>query len=700
MWYKKFFPRRQWRRLRLLPMALALLPASLPAQQDETAFLSELPVVLSATRLKQSRHDTPAAVTVIDRHMIEASGARTLVDVLRLVPGMMTGYATGNHQVVSYHGMADEFARRMQVLVDGRSVYQPDFGGVSWSSLPLALEDIDRIEVIRGPSSVTYGSNSFLGVISILTRHAAEEQGTYTKLARGSDDIGDVLLRHGGRQGALDYRLSFQYQQDGGFDGVTRYRDRIWDNHDWSRVRRLTGRADYQASASDRWEFQAGSAESPQGRGALFSDPSDPPRTLHKENNFVQLRWERSNTTGHEFHVQFHRDEHITRDLILIGPHSFVVDDETITELANQAVPPGTEGIVTASALLDGYLRAQRHDLEFQHRFSPAEGARFVWGGSLRMDRVRSEGWFGRDDWLYHHLYRVFGNAEIPVTQDLKLNLGAMLEHNDIIGHDLSPRLALNYRLAKQHTLRSAWSRASRTPAMIEEYGNLMGAIDANLTIPGVVSQDFTVAEQLILSSGGLPRERIESFELGYFGEFFERRLQLDVKVFYDEVDKLITLTTTQNKPIALLSNNLIDFEPTDRARLKGIETQLDWRPSTHTMIRFGHAWIDIDSDDVQEEYSLSAPHNSYLLFASHRFPRRLDVSLAWHYTERMQWLEWESINAISRLDLRLAKGFRLGPHRAQVALVGQNVLDDHVEFRRGNRFDPRVFVQFSLSPG
>ena len=211
MWYKNFFPQRQWRRLSLLPMALALLPASLPAQQDEAAFLSELPVVLSATRLKQSRHETPAAVTVIDRHMIEASGARTLVDVLRLVPGMMTGYATGNHQVVSYHGMADEFARRMQVLVDGRSVYQPDFGGVSWSSLPLALEDIDRIEVIRGPNSVAYGTNSFLGVISIITRHAAEEQGTYTKLTRGSDDIGDALLRHGGRKGHLDYRVTFKY---------------------------------------------------------------------------------------------------------------------------------------------------------------------------------------------------------------------------------------------------------------------------------------------------------------------------------------------------------------------------------------------------------------------------------------------------------------------------------------------------------
>lgn len=686
--------------LKPLALALALLPPALCAQEEETAFLAELPVVLSATRLKQSRHQTPAAVTVIDRHMIEASGARTLVDILRLVPGMVTGYATGNHQVLSYHGMSDEYARRMQVLVDGRSVYQPDFGGVSWSSLPLALEDIDRIEVIRGPNSVTYGSNAFLGVISILTRHAAEEQGSYTKLTRGSDDIGAMLLRHGGHQGRMDYRVTFQYQQDDGFDGITHLKGRIWDNHDWSRVRRLTGRADYQHNSTDRWEIQAGIAESPQGMGSLYSDASNPPRTRDKENNFLQLRWEHNPANDHEFHVQFHRDEHTTRDNVLIGPVTEPLDAADISALTGMDVPDFITGSLTASAFLNGYLRTQRHDLEFQHRYSPDQGARFVWGSSMRMDRVRSEGWFGRDDWLYHHLFRVFGNAEIPLSERLAFNFGTMLERNSIIGHDLSPRLALNYRLAGQHSLRAAWSRASRTPAMIEEYGNLVGAIDAELTVPGVGAWALTESEQLIQSSGGLPRERIESVEIGYFGEYFQRRLQVDVKVFYDEADKLLTLTTRQDKPIALLSNNLIDFAPTDQARLRGVETQVDWRPSTYTMVRFGHAYVDIDSSDVQEEYSRSAPRNSYLLFASHRFPRRLDGSLAWHYTEPMQWLEWESIKGISRLDLRLAKGFRLSGHAAQVALVGQNVTGEHLEFRRGNRFEPRAFIQFSLTPG
>ncbi len=682
----------------LMPLPLLLLGMHAPtyaASGDEAAFLAELPVVLSATRLKQSRHDTPTSVTVIDRHMIEASGARTIVDALRLVPGMQTAYATGNQQVVTYHGMSDEFSRRMQVLVDGRSIYLPSFGGIPWSSLPLVLEDIDRIEVIRGPNSATYGSNSFLGVISITTRHAAEETGTYTKITRGSDDIGDAVLRHSGhsgQSGELDYRITAGYQQDQGFTGVTYNKTRPYDNADWSRVRRLTARVDYQPSATDHWEIQAGGADSPQGKGSLFTDLTDPPRQKTEQSNFLQLRWERSSSNSHDFHVQFHRDEHLTRDMVTV-PLGIPLDAATVNAILG--VPfPGT----LIAATQDGKLRTQRYDLEFQHRYSPEQGSRFVWGSSLRTDRARSEGWFGTNEWIYNHWFRLFGNAEVRLTDRVLVNAGAMLERNSIIGNDISPRLALNYRLAPQHSLRLAISKSSRTPAMIEEFSDVAAHILGELDT-GAGTVPFDIPEQLLLSGGDLTRERITSREIGYFGELFDRRLQLDMRFFYDDVDALITQTTNQNKAIALLDNDVIDFEHTDKARIKGIETQLDWRPETHSSVRFGHSYIEIDSDDIWEHYSTSAPRNSYLLFASHRFPRHLDVSLAYHYTDGMEWLEWHAIEDVSRLDLRIAKHFTLPGFDAQVALVTQNVTGSHVEFRRGNLSEARAFVQLSLAP-
>ncbi|MCP4043706.1 MAG: Plug domain-containing protein, partial [Gammaproteobacteria bacterium] len=186
--------------------------STLPPLPTEEDFLGELPVVLSVTRLAQPLAETPASVTIIDREMIEASGARNIAELFRLVPGMQVGSWNGHAFSVTYHGLSDQFSRRMQVLVDGRSVYSPDIGGVRWSYLPLALDDIARIEVIRGPNAATYGANSFLGVISISTRQTAEVSGSRITLNRGEDDIADVTLRHAGAVGEVDYRFTLGYQ--------------------------------------------------------------------------------------------------------------------------------------------------------------------------------------------------------------------------------------------------------------------------------------------------------------------------------------------------------------------------------------------------------------------------------------------------------------------------------------------------------
>lgn len=171
----------------ILTLLAAIAPqwvlASADALFSESDFLSELPVVLSATRLRQPISETPAAMTVIDREMIRDSGAWDVADLFRLVPGMYVAYNVDKEivpgHVVSYHGLADPYAKRMQILVDGRSVYTPLFGGPIWSNIPLSLADIERVEVVRGPSAASFGANSFLGVINIVTRDPAETQGAW-----------------------------------------------------------------------------------------------------------------------------------------------------------------------------------------------------------------------------------------------------------------------------------------------------------------------------------------------------------------------------------------------------------------------------------------------------------------------------------------------------------------------------------------
>src|SRR3989338_9452848 len=144
--------------------------ADYPSEQD---YLQELPVVLSASRLSQPISETPNAMTVIDRDMIVASGARNIADVFKLVPSMYVGYEDGHTPIVSYRGITDGYARRMQVLVDGRSIYLPLFGQVDWAELPIDIADIERIEVVRGPSAASPRSDFAQGGVNNLTPPAA-----------------------------------------------------------------------------------------------------------------------------------------------------------------------------------------------------------------------------------------------------------------------------------------------------------------------------------------------------------------------------------------------------------------------------------------------------------------------------------------------------------------------------------------------
>lgn len=184
---------------RFLPLALAALTSGVLA--DDDIFFAELPVVASVSRLPQRQADAPASVTVVDREMIRASGVRSLSDIFRLVPGFQTFAQSDTTSRVTYHGITDDndYSPRVQVLVDGRSLHSPLFrGGVNWALLPVALEDIERIEVVRGSNSVSYGTNAFLGVVNIITVDPSLVRGTAVSTSLGSQGVRDYTVRGGG----------------------------------------------------------------------------------------------------------------------------------------------------------------------------------------------------------------------------------------------------------------------------------------------------------------------------------------------------------------------------------------------------------------------------------------------------------------------------------------------------------------------
>lgn len=640
------------RALGLLGCALLIGASAAQGAATEDAFLGDIPVVLSVSRLSQPVNEAPAAVTVIDRQMIRDSGAWDLSEIFRLVPGMYVAYHAASDyaadSTVSYHGLTNAYAQRMQVLVDGRSVYSPLFGGMLWSDIPLAMDDIERIEVIRGPNSASYGANSFMGVINIITRHSADAQGKFVSLStgRGRDE---AVARYGGQNGDLTYRLTAGVRNDRGeapkmanpLTTQSRWDENLLDD---KKIRLLTFRADYRLDPANELELQLGYNGGDRQEGSPGSNMVAVGKRA--DNHFELVRWRRALTGNGELSVQFY---HATES-------SF-----------STALDTSTGRTANADVIAD------RYDLEIQHIFSPGETVRAVWGGSVRYDKTYAPIWlFGDTRPTPFHLSRLFGNLEWRPRHDLIFNLGAMSENNSVTGTDITPRMAVNWHFMPEHTLRLGRSTATRTPTTYE----------------------LRVA-QPYLDAGILHRplrpERIDSSEIGYLGSF--PGLKVDFRLFRDQLSDLIAENGS-----ALANGNL----NSGRALVKGFETQLKWDVGRQTRVIYSlsHARVGSKDEDGMS-YTNSVPTNSQSLLISHRFTPSWSASLIGYQTGETHLPGTDSgpaqapvyfINTSRRWDGRAAYRFRSGTANGELALIVQNLADAHYfEYRHDNEFPGRT---------
>ena len=680
----------------------------LSALPGEDYFFDQVPVVLSATRLAQPQYEAPVAVSVIDRSMIEASGALDVPDLLRLVPGFQVAHAKGHTASATYHGLADEHARRMQVLVDGRPVYGPALGGVRWTDLPLDIEDVERIEVVRGPNAAAYGANAFLGAINIITQEPAQLSGTEISLLRGNKDMSKALLRHGSKLGKLDYRVTLGYRRDEGFktrtdaappdpkSGLASVRDPL---NDGMRVSLFNFRGNYQLSNQDALEFMGGYNGGPRSEGR-FDGVVEAPRDREVQSHFQQIVWRRNHTGGEETRLQFY--------------HTYARHREHTEALLSDigGVPPAFVGVVfpghTDEIISTNFsIFEERWEIEGQHTQSISPALRAVWGGGARLDRVGGEGWYGRDDLIENQLYRAFGNLEWRAYRKGTVNFGTMLEYGSQVGGQISPRLALNHQLTENHGVHAGLSRAYRLPTLYEEKAN--GAVRFS---------DGQLIDQYILGNTDLEPEQITSLELGYLARFPDRHTTLDLKLFHDKIEKRITNpkqypfpSETAVSAFPVNDGGIFYYSNSGTLNVNGVELALTYRPQKRSMLGANWAYAkgkgtalnsfdySLDPADWRyEDLGEDVPTHTYSVFGMHRLPGQVDISALYYRVSRMKWLgDGDRLNRQDRLDLRIAKHFQYAGTRNSVALVVQNALDEYLEFRDENVFDTRAYVELTL---
>lgn len=619
---------------------------------SERDFLLEIPRVFSASRLPQSSADSPGVVTVIDREMIRALGARDVADLFRLVPGFVVGSAGGGRAVVAYHGLSGQISQRMQVLLDGRSLYAPYlFGGIDWNALPIGIDDIERVEVLRGSNSAAYGANAFLGVANIITRTAAQSHGGHIALATGNAGVRDVSARYGGGTDSLAWRLSAGERGDNGLAGA----------FDSRRSRYLGARAEWQLSATDELSLAAGVNENRLGLGRRNS-AGDPERFEATNTSFGQLRWRRSFADDHEMSLSasYTADRGDDRYLIPLTP---------------------SEGLV-----IDYGRRAERAHLEYQHWLGLSESLRASWGAEYRRDAVVARQLFNTDASQRSDATRAFVNLEWTPSPRWTFNAGGLVEHDSLSGTHVAPRLVANWKLSSSQTLRLGVSEAFRTPSLFEQRSDWR-----------FVFRGETI-DIRYLSRGGLRPERVRAAELSWQGEFRNLGLTLDARAFDERITNLITQQLYALPPGSAFDPNsdAYDLRNAGSAHVRGLEYQLKWRPTSWQSWTLGHYFARRSGSEPFIRASI--PSYGAHLLGVFKFPDRRSFSVFVETSSPIRWIgEPAAVASSRRIDLRLEQGFDLAGLRGSLALVVQALNGSVTDFRDGQSFERRGFVVLSL---
>ncbi len=584
--------------------------------------------ITSTAKREQRLAEAPASLFVITADDIRRSGFTRLPEVLRLAPNLQVAQAYNGGYAISARGFNGNSANKLLVLIDGRSVYTPLFAGVFWDAQDVALEDVERIEVSSGPGSTLWGVNAVNGVINIITRSAADTQGTLASAAVGEHDR-SVLLRHGlalgGGAGGGNLRLYLKRSDNGHTE--TTAGSRV---DDAGHLLQGGFRADWGRSG-DGFMLQGNAYRGNHGQplpGSIsLSGVHFALDTIRLSGANLLARWERR-LGGGDLRLQGYLDR-----TVRVTPPTF------------------DEGLTIG-------------DLELQYTLRPTPAHNVVLGANHR--RSRDHVGHGAPEFAFlparlnQAWTSLFAQDEIALAEGLRLTLGTRVERNDYTGSEVLPNVRLAWQPAPGQLW---WASAART-----------------VRAPSRLDRDAYVPAQPPFLLGGGPGFRAETadvLELGYRGQPLAA-LTLSATLFHGDYDHLRTQELAPSRTSVYYGNGM-------QGRVSGLESwavvqAAPWlrlhggltllRPSLH--LRPG----SIDTADSVSVTEGAMPRQAWQLRAAFNLPREAELDVMLRHVGA---LASPAVPAYTAVDLRL--GGRLGPD-TEVALSGRNLLDrGHAEF-------------------
>lgn len=620
------------------------IPVFSSTLEDELNWVQAESIVFSASRLEQRVSDTAAAVYVLSNEEIKRSGATSIPEALRWVPGLQVARVNSNTWAISSRGFNRTDSNKLLVMIDGRTVYHPVFSGTLWRTKDVMLEDVDRIEVIRGPGATMWGSNAVNGVINVITKKAKDTQGLLIAAGGGSEERGFVSMRYGGQiDQTVDYRAYVKYLQrdqfrsDSGKD----------TNDEWENIQGGF-RVDAQLTERDTVTLQG---DIYHGVAGSFANNVSPTLTAPVMANIgedysggnVLGRWKHtlSPTAGIRLQLYYDRTE-----------------DKTSYPAIGDSI----------NTLVDTY------DLDFQNHFQLVSWQQINWGVGFRYVRAEDHNAVNFSFAPANRefvLYNGFVQDELTLVPDtLKFIIGSKFEHNDFSGFEFQPNARLIFTPDTKQTLWASVSRAVRIPNRIDhDLSDIyLSQLGAGVYVSGQGRSDFD-SEQLI------------AYEMGYRFQP-TNNVSFDIAAFYNDYDKL---TSTEVGSASLdptpVPHLKVPFYPGNNVtgETYGVELVAQWQALDWWRLQGNYSYLqmqlhtrDISTDPNPDAAEGDSPHHQFSLRSSMDVMENLEFDAMVRYVDN---LPNQNIASYTELDLRLAwepsKNFEL-------SVVGQNLLDSH----------------------
>lgn len=634
-----------------------LLAAELSDETVYESFLDSIPVVVTPSKMPQPRVDVSSSLSVLDGEFIRRVNMQYVEDLLQFVPGFsVTPYKSSSQKVASYHGTQLDQYRRIQVLVNGRSVYSTGLARVEWATLPLNIEDIARVEVNRGPNAASYGINSFFAVVNIITRSPLETLGNSMSAYSGSRGDYRLYGQHSGLNGDWSYRASASTSAVHGFDEDFYGNDRH-DGHRSSMGNMLIQKE----TANSSFDLDIGASHlkdkvEPEDYGLDSYDINKPMRLIDREH--IKVSYRQQVSAEHEIKVQYYYDQSDMGEY-----HQAVLSPSFYDQLFGDS-----NGVsVYASSEVD--LLETRHDLELQSTWEAAKNLRLISAVGYRWDEADSEHYLSGK--ANDEVFRLSSNLEYRASDRWVVNSGAMFERSQMGGSFLSPKFGVAYKLSEQESFRFNVSEAVRTPDLADQYFKWHYVLSNGDVSPTTYALK------------GEKEEKITSYEIGYYYYWPNQGLSTDIKLYHDKVRDMVL---SQKLFTAYTADSPIEEGVVEDVNINGVELELDWRFQSGAITRFTYAYQDTQTDNVKLKDATTPIMMSF--FGSQPLGDRFAVNGYFWYGSELNSREYKFLN--TWLSYRLALG---GYSKATMGVGMETRLDDNALVSRHNNLTKDTFA-------